>query len=483
VKWIRSFLNERATAIRIAEYTSSTERVHTGIPQGSPISPILYLFYNADLLDDCEDIAIAISPIGFVDDINLLTYGTSIQRNCRNLEKAYQKCIQWARTHGSKFNPEKSELIHFIGKKRLKRKDTPVTLEGTTIKPSKTIRVLGTFLNQSLTPKAHLAIIQKRAPGLLLALKALTQSTWGATLKVARELYLRAIRPVFSYGSLAWFPLLKGVKTTNSALQSIQGRFLRVISGAYRATATEALEIETFTEPLDLYIEKTANQSLIRLALQGQGEQITAFSRYLARKTRGRRGRERRIPLLHYEKAIKQQKSQGIRPPRAVTTAITERNTNQNSEWNRYKKALEAYYAIKWRKRWLRGKKGRAIAKYRPYPTEKALKLYEKRVKAVSTALILLRTEKIGLRAFLFSMNVPGYNSPQCECQQQEETVQHFLLECTQWDEQRETLGPYRYRSLKEILETREGSRKAVEFLLQTKRLEQFQAVTLQEEE
>jgi len=80
-------------------------------------------------------------------------------------------------------------------------------------------------------------------------------------------------------------------------------------------------------------------------------------------------------------------------------------------------------------------------------------------------------------------MNAPGYNSPQCECQQQEETVQHFLLECTQWDEQRETLGPYRYRSLKEILETREGSRKAVEFLLQTKRLEQFQAVTLQEEE
>jgi len=30
---------------------------------------------------------------------------------------------------------------------------------------------------------------------------------------------------------------------------------------------------------------------------------------------------------------------------------------------------------------WLGGKKGRAIAKYRPYPTEKALKLYKKRGK------------------------------------------------------------------------------------------------------
>ena len=179
--------------------------------------------------------------------------------------------------------------------------------------------------------------------------------------------------------------------------------------GAYRATATEALEIETFIEPLDLYIEKIANQSLTRVALQGQGQQITAFSRYLARKTRGRRGRERQIPQLHFEKAIEQQKGYGIRPPRVTEAA--EQDTDHNN-WNRYIKALEAYYAIKWRKRWLGGKKGKAIAKYRPYPTEKALKLYEKRAKAVSTALILLRIEKIGLKAFLFKMKVLGYDSP-----------------------------------------------------------------------
>ena len=57
------------------------ERVDLGIPQGSPISPILYLFYNADLLEESEDIAISITPIGFVDDISLLTYSDSITRN------------------------------------------------------------------------------------------------------------------------------------------------------------------------------------------------------------------------------------------------------------------------------------------------------------------------------------------------------------------------------------------------------------------
>jgi hypothetical protein len=34
-------------------------------------------------------------------------------------------------------------------------------------------------------------------------------------------------------------------------LQSMQGKYLRIITGAYRATAIEALEIEIDTIPLD----------------------------------------------------------------------------------------------------------------------------------------------------------------------------------------------------------------------------------------
>jgi hypothetical protein len=266
-------------------------------------------------------------------------------------------------------------------------------------------------------------------------------------------------------------------KTIRNTLQSIQGKFLRVIAGAYRATATEALEIETFTEPLDLYIERIANQGLIRQVLRGQGERITAFNRQVRRKTRGRRGRERRPTQLHFEKVITQQGQRGIPPPRTNHP----QNNDQSAEWSRYKKASEAYYAIKWKERWRNSEKGRAIAVYWPRPTKKALKLHEERAKATSSALILLRTEKIGLKAFLSKMRVPGYENPQCDCQQREETVQHFLLECTQWDEQRNSLGPYKNGSLRELLGTREGSGKATEFLFQTRRLEQFQAVALQE--
>jgi hypothetical protein len=267
-EWIKSFLSERSTSIRIADYTSEVEMVKLGIPQGSPISPILYLFYNADLLDECQDISITTDPIGFVDDVNILTFSTSIERNCLNLEKVYQKCLTWAEAHGSKFNAEKSVLIHFIGKRRLgDKKLTAIKLEGTRIKPSKTIRILGAFLDQHLSPNAHFKVIQQRAPALQQALKRLTQSTWGASTGTARELYLRAIRPAISYGAIAWFPALKEFKTLRNSLNAIQGRFLRIVAGAYKATATEALEIETFSEPLDLYIERSVLLGMARQTL------------------------------------------------------------------------------------------------------------------------------------------------------------------------------------------------------------------------
>ena len=50
-------------------------------------------------------------------------------------------------------------------------------------------------------------------------------------------------------------------------LRTIQGRYLRAVAGAYRATSTEALEVETNVEPLELYIARLAAQAAARCKL------------------------------------------------------------------------------------------------------------------------------------------------------------------------------------------------------------------------
>jgi hypothetical protein len=76
------------------------------------------------------------------------------------------------------------------------------------------------------------------------------------------------VRPAVTYGASTWYtpPGVQGArKGTAKKLQAIQGKCLRVITGAYRATATEALEIETHTIPIDILLETRVAKTMLRL--------------------------------------------------------------------------------------------------------------------------------------------------------------------------------------------------------------------------
>lgn len=64
----------------VSRYESPVQDIHfTGIPQGSPLSPILYVFYNADLVD--MEIDKKGGAISFVDDFNAWVTGLSAEEN------------------------------------------------------------------------------------------------------------------------------------------------------------------------------------------------------------------------------------------------------------------------------------------------------------------------------------------------------------------------------------------------------------------
>ena len=86
--------------------------------------------------------------VGFVDDINLITYSSDIAANCRRLESAWITCENWARTRGMTFAPEKSELIYFSRAQAAPQQK--VRLTGNTIKPVESARFLGVWLDRKL---------------------------------------------------------------------------------------------------------------------------------------------------------------------------------------------------------------------------------------------------------------------------------------------------------------------------------------------
>jgi hypothetical protein len=199
--------------------------VTTGIPQGSCISPVLFLFFNADLLDICSQPAGRLSAIGFVDDVNILTYGDSTEENCRKLERVHVQCADWARKHGAAFALGKYELLHLT---RLPwhfniYMEAPVHIGQRTIEPKAAIRILGAQIDSKLSWRPHIQKVQEKMVKQTKALTKLTTSTWGASFARARHIYITIVRPAITYASPVWFSPHESKHHNRSIVKKLNG--------------------------------------------------------------------------------------------------------------------------------------------------------------------------------------------------------------------------------------------------------------------
>jgi hypothetical protein len=177
VKWVGSFISNRTTTLPLPGYNTDAFPTHTGNHQGSPSSPILFLFYNANLVEICNPSILPASGTGFADHMNTLAFGKSTEDNCRTLQTVHEQCLEWARRHGASFAPEKYILVHFT-KARTKHNHTcPLMLPTSTIYPSPSARVLGVILDKKLSWQPHLHHIKSKLATQTNVLSRLTAST------------------------------------------------------------------------------------------------------------------------------------------------------------------------------------------------------------------------------------------------------------------------------------------------------------------
>ena len=120
---------------------------------------ILYLFYNADLIDDVKKGEL---KIVYVDDVNFYAEGA-------NFEEAYAKLCdmmskegggqEWSQWHNSWFEMSKLTLVGFSRRHTLdpirpgKLRPEPrldLTIDGTVIKPATLQKYLGVLFDQEL---------------------------------------------------------------------------------------------------------------------------------------------------------------------------------------------------------------------------------------------------------------------------------------------------------------------------------------------
>ena len=85
---------------------------------------------NTDLLESLENKGLCISAAGFMDNVNILTYGLNTRRNYEVLKRIHLVCETWVRRHRSKFNLQKYNLIYFIRRPQRFNIDAGLTIKG-----------------------------------------------------------------------------------------------------------------------------------------------------------------------------------------------------------------------------------------------------------------------------------------------------------------------------------------------------------------
>ncbi len=181
------------------ETSTITSLTQAGLPQGSPLSPILYLFFNSDLVTGV--INKNKGSLAFIDNFTAWVVSSTIADNLRKIRTTIIHHLEnWANISGAVFNSQKTVFTHFTwsySKVNCLEALERLVILSATVAPSPQVKILGVVLDQKLNYKAHVAKTSQKGINSALALKRLKN----LRLETARRLFQAKVVPVIDYAS------------------------------------------------------------------------------------------------------------------------------------------------------------------------------------------------------------------------------------------------------------------------------------------
>ena len=220
----------------------------TGTVQGSVLGPILYAIFVSPLFD--------LTPItNFADDNFVVVWNNQISDVILNLERDLEMITKWLKDSGLKVNESKTETCLFH------QNDQPIVtikIQGSSIKSSKTMNVLGVLFDSRLTWGPQVAHTIAKANRALYAIRMIKKHFTSGQIKTLLTSYFYS---VLYYNSEIWLtPSL--CSDSRNKLLSASGKALQSCLNNYDPSISYINIHKQFKQP-------TPNQiGLYKLSLQ-----------------------------------------------------------------------------------------------------------------------------------------------------------------------------------------------------------------------
>jgi len=157
ISWVSAFLVNRLLRLAFDGQTQEFTTINSGVPQGSPVSPILFLIYIRDLFKSSD-----VVWISYVDDVSITVTSSSIKKNIKMLEAAAKRLYHLAEKNRIAFDLAKTDLMHWTLSHTAN--DAFLTLPNNDIvQPLQSVKWLGIYFDSALNFKHHVATMVAKA--------------------------------------------------------------------------------------------------------------------------------------------------------------------------------------------------------------------------------------------------------------------------------------------------------------------------------
>jgi len=161
IRWTASFLSDRKFEMVIEGNVMERHPVEAGIPQGSPVSPILFAIHMSGLIKLVEERVTGAKGLSSVDDVGWVATGNDVNQVIGKLEACVRVSIDWAERWELEFDTAKTKAALFTRrrghKKHLRLKLTAKVRVGNGFVRfnREATRWLGVWVDAHLTLKEH----------------------------------------------------------------------------------------------------------------------------------------------------------------------------------------------------------------------------------------------------------------------------------------------------------------------------------------